>query len=189
MARYTVVLDACALVPIVLADTLLRLAERGLYQPLWSDRILAEAQEAILEIHPGIGAALITKRFDDMRRAFDDAVVTGWEELEGGVSVPDQDDRHVVAVAIRGGAQAIVTNNLVDFPVESLAPFDLEAVHPDAFLLDQLDLNPVAVQEAIREQADHSEAPPLTAHDLISRLDRAGVPQFADELGRLFAAP
>jgi len=83
---------------------------------LWSERILAEAQEAILEIHRGIDAALIARRFDDMRRAFDDAVVTGWDELEAGISLPDSDDRHVVAVAIRGGAQAIVTNNLVDFP-------------------------------------------------------------------------
>ena len=86
MPRYTVVLDACVLVPIALADTLLRVAEKGLYRPLWSDRILAEAQAAIEEIHPGIDAA---KRFANMREAFDDALVTGWEELEGGISLPD----------------------------------------------------------------------------------------------------
>ena len=53
MPRYTAVLDACVLVPIALADTLLRVAEKGLYRPLWSDRILAEAQAATEEIHPG----------------------------------------------------------------------------------------------------------------------------------------
>jgi PIN domain-containing protein len=128
MPRYTAVLDACVLVPIALADTLLRVAEKGLYRPLWSDRILAEAQAATEEIHPGIDAS---KRFAQMREAFDDALVTGWEELEGGLSLPDQDDRHVVAAAIRGGAQGIITANAKDFPAPSLEPLGLEAVHPD----------------------------------------------------------
>src|ERR1700722_14351191 len=98
MPRYTAVLDACVLVPIALADTLLRVAEKGLYRPLRSGRILAEAQAATEEIHPGIDAA---KRFTQMREAFDDALVAGWEELESGLSLPDQDDRHVLAAAIR----------------------------------------------------------------------------------------
>jgi hypothetical protein len=72
MPRYTAVLDACVLVPIALADTLLRVAEKGLYRPLWSDRILAEAQAATEEIHPGMDAG---KRFAQMREAFDDALV------------------------------------------------------------------------------------------------------------------
>lgn len=73
MPRYTAVLDACVLVPVALADTLLRVAEKGLYRPLWSDRILGEAQAAIEEIHPGTDTA---KRFASMREAFDDALVT-----------------------------------------------------------------------------------------------------------------
>ena len=96
MPRYTAVLDACVLVPIALADTLLRVAEKGLYQPLWSDRILGEAQAAIEEIHPGIDTA---KRFATMSEAFDDVMVTGWEERVPGIRLPDEDDRHVVAAA------------------------------------------------------------------------------------------
>jgi hypothetical protein len=139
MPRYTAVLDACVLVPISLADTLLRVAEKGLYRPLWSDRILAEAQAATEEIHPGIDAG---KRFAQMREAFDDAVVTGWEELEPGLLLPDEDDKHVLAAAIRGGAQGIITANVKDFPAAALDPLGLEAAHPDDFLLDQLDLTP-----------------------------------------------
>jgi hypothetical protein len=132
MPRYSAVLDACVLVPIALADTLLRIAEKGLYRPLWSDRILTEAQAATEEIHPGIDTG---KRFAQMREAFDDALVSGWEELEGGLSLPDEDDRHVLAVAIRGGAQGIITANAKDFPAAALEPLGLEAVHPDDFLL------------------------------------------------------
>ncbi|HEY5251393.1 MAG TPA: hypothetical protein VIJ09_07020 [Acidimicrobiales bacterium] len=123
-----------------------------------------------------------------MEVAFDHAMVTGWEDLEETISLPDPDDRQVVAVAIRGGGQAIVTSNLADFPSDALAAFDLESGHPDDFLLDQLDLSPVIVQDVIGEQAEHAKAPPLTTLDLILRLERSGVPQFADELGRLFAS-
>src|SRR5215469_7338163 len=89
MPRYTAVLDACMLVPIALADTaladtLLRVAEKDLYRPLWPDRILTEARTATGEIHPGID---VGKRFAQMREAFDDALVTGWEELEDSLSL------------------------------------------------------------------------------------------------------
>jgi hypothetical protein len=108
MPRYTAVLDACVLVPVVLSDTLLRVAEAGRYRPLWTERILGEAQAAIEEIHPGIN---VTKRFAGMREAFDDALITGWENLEGRLLLPDEDDRHVLAAAIHGEAQAIITAN------------------------------------------------------------------------------
>lgn len=100
-------------------------------------RILGEAQAALEEIHPGVD---VQKRFTDMREAFDDTLVTGWEELEAGILLPDSDDRQVVAAAIRADAQAIVTFNVDDFPGETLSAVGLEAVHPDDFLLDQLDL-------------------------------------------------
>jgi len=186
MPRYTAVLDACVLVPIVLADTLLRVAEKGLYRPLWTERILVEAQDAVEEIHPDID---VSKRFASMREAFDDALVTGWHELDPGVQLPDKDDRHVVAAAFRGGAQGIITANLKDFPAAALEPLGLEALHPDDFLVDQLDLSPPTILQVVREQAAHTRRPPLTPRDLANLLGRAGVPGFADELLRLMAIP
>lgn len=185
MARYAVILDACVLVPVALADTLLRIAERGLYRPLWSARIVAEAADAIVEIHPDIPAERVQRRFAAMDDTFEDARVDGWEDLEDTVTLPDPDDRHVVAAAVRGRADAIVTANLSDFPLETLGPLNIEVIHPDDFLLDQLDLAPRIVLEVLREQAAHTRQPALTPVDLIARLARAGVPGFADEAGRL----
>jgi hypothetical protein len=186
MPPFTALLDACVLVPISLADSLLRLAEKGLYRPLWSERILTEAQYAAEKIHPD---ANLAKRFARMRSAFEDAMVTGWENLESGFALPDEDDRHVAAAALRGGAQTIVTANLSDFPSAVLSLLGLEAVHPDAFLLDLLDLSPSTVLRAVREQAAHAMRPPLTPKDLASVLGRAGVPGFAAEILRLMSPP
>ena len=182
MPRYTAVLDACVLVPIALADTLLRVAEKGLYRPLWSDRILAEAQAATEEIHPGIDAG---KRFAQMREAFDDALVTGWE----GTPVRNPATRPRRPARRRGGADGIITANVKDFPAAALEPLGLEAVRPDDFLLDQLDLTPPTILQVIREQAAHTRRPPRTPRDLATLLGRAGAPGFADEILRLMANP
>ena len=116
MQSFTVVLDACVLVPVTAADTLLRLAEREMYRPVWSERILEEAKRAIERLHPELSAAQIDHRFGSMNKAFENASVSGWESLEGSIVLPDENDRHVVACALVAGADAIVTNNIRDFP-------------------------------------------------------------------------
>lgn len=178
-------MDACVLVPIALADTLLRVAERELYRPLWSERILNEAADAILEIHPELESSDVSKRFGAMKNTFKEASVEGWEIFQELIALPDPDDCHVVAAAVRGQADAIVTANLRDFPEETLAPLDIAVVSPDVFLLDQLDLAPRVVLDVLLEQAAYTLNPALTPTDLIARLDRAGVPAFADEVGRM----
>jgi hypothetical protein len=131
----------------------------------------------------------VGKRFAQMREAFNDAMVTGWQELVPGVLLPDEDDRHVVAAAVQGGAQGIITATAKDFPAAALEPLGLEAVHPDDFLLDQLDLSPPTILQVNRDQAARTRRPPLTPRDLATLLGRAGVPGFADEILRLMANP
>ncbi|HET9061578.1 MAG TPA: PIN domain-containing protein [Acidimicrobiales bacterium] len=185
MARFSVVFDACVLVPIALTDTLLRIGERGLYRPLWSARIVTEAIDAIAEIHPGLDVGLVRRRFAIMDEVFEDARVDGWEALEATVALPDPDDRHVLAVALRGRADAIITANTRDFPPEVVGPLNIEIIDPDSFLLDQLDLAPRIVLEVLREQSAHTRRPALSPVDLLARLARAGAPTFAQEAGRL----
>lgn len=162
MARYSAFLDACVLVPIALADTLLRLAEVGLYRPLWSERVLDEVVDAVGSIHPELAHGPARARAVAMQSAFEDACVTEWEDLIAGISLPDPDDRHVVAAALQGRADAIVTANLRDFPADLLAARGLEVQHPDEFLLNQLDLEPDLTIATLHRQAAATHRPPMT---------------------------
>ena len=179
MARYSAFLDACVLVPIALADTLLRLAEAGLYRPLWSDRVIDEMVDAIAMIHPELASGPARSRADAMQAAFEDACVTDWEELAAGISLPDPDDRHVVAAALQGRADMIVTANVRDFPSEILDSMGLEAQHPDEFLLNQLDLEPDLTIATLHRQAAATRRPAITTKALLDHLARCGVPGFA----------
>lgn len=182
---YSAVLDACVLVPNVLCDTLLRLAEAGFYRPLWSIRILDEVHDAVLRIRPDIPPSRMVARLDAMNGAFEDAVVSGWEPVAAGLDLPDPDDRHVLAAAIAGGAQAVVTFNTKDFPADALAATEVIARHPDDFLLDQLDLLPSLALSVLRGQAADMNKPPSDLAGLLSRLGLAGVPNFAEAARRL----
>jgi len=177
---FTVLLDANVLVPVSLADTLLRAAEQGLYTPLWSERVLVEVRRAILKVHPHIAAGRLDARIHAMNRAFEDALVVGWESLEAGITLPDRDDRHVVAAAIRGKADIIVTCNLKDFPPKALELLGIEALSPDDFLQDLLDLAPEAMTAVIWSQAAATAHPPLTVSGVLTSLRQAGAPIFAD---------
>ncbi|SNC64573.1 Predicted nucleic acid-binding protein, contains PIN domain [Kytococcus aerolatus] len=179
MTRFTAHLDACVLVPVTLADLLLRLAERDHYRPLWSPAILDEVEQAVTRIHPDLPAGMPQRRTDFMDRAFPDASVTGWQHLVGSVGLPDSDDEHVVAAAIVGRADVIVTHNTRDFPARVLDDLDIEVQTPDTFLLNQLDLAPGDVMGALRDQAGATRCPPLTVEDILTRLHNAGAPTFA----------
>ena len=184
MARFSALLDACVLVPVALADTLLRLAEVDLYRPLWSQRILEETVAAIEAIHPDLADGRARRRVETMDAAFEDASVTGWEQLVEGIELTDRDDRHVVAAAQRGRADLIVTANVADFPRERLASFAIEVQHPDEFLLNQLDLDPDRTVRVLVEQAEAARNPAITVPALLAQLARCGVPRFAENAAR-----
>lgn len=182
MQSFTVVLDACVLVPVTAADTLLRLAEREMYRPVWSERILDEAKRAVKNLHPELSAERIEHRFDCMDGAFEDASVSGWESLEGSIVLPDENDRHVVACALVGGADAIVTNNIRDFPDKTLAPLNIEVIRLDDFLLDIFDLVSEEFAAVIREQTSDAMHPPLSTSEVLDNLAAAGAPETAAAL-------
>ena len=160
-------------------DTLLRMADSGAFRPLWSARVIEEAQRALERIHPNLDPSRFQSRFRSMNESFEDALVEGWEPLEARLELPDQDDRHVLAAAIRGRADAIVTANIKDFPRSVLEPLGLEAITVDEFLMDQLDLGPNETIQVLEEQARQVRHPPVDLPGLLDRLARSGAPKFA----------
>ena len=185
MAGFVALLDACVMVPIALTDTLLRLGEAELYRPVWSQKILDEARAAILDVHPDEDPGRVDARLRSMNEAFEDACVQNWEPLVEGLALPDDNDRHVLAAAIRGNAGAIITNNVRDFPSHELDKYGLHAVTPDEFLLDQLDLAPATVVNAVGQQAADTRRPQLTVDNVLDALSRASAPTFAVEVRKL----
>ena len=120
-ARYTAVLDACVLYPMLLRDLLLSLAHADLYSAKWTGHIRDEWVRAKLRDCPDRERQIISAA-ETMEAAISDCMVTGYEHLIGGLKLPDPDDRHVLAAAIAGHADAIVTLNEKDFPKESSTP-------------------------------------------------------------------
>jgi predicted nucleic acid-binding protein len=151
------------LYPAYLCDTLLRLAEASAYRPLWSADVLAELRRDL--IGRGIAAERVDRRIAHMARSFPDALVDGYESLIDGMT-NDPKDRHVLAAAIRANAEVLVTFNMSDFPEPALKPYDVVAIHPDEFLLDQLDLYPGVTVEVMRQQA---ASLPSRADDRVGR--------------------
>ncbi|GGT46284.1 PIN domain-containing protein [Streptomyces atratus] len=175
-----VVLDTCVLFPNYLRDTLLRLAEVELYEPLWSTDILDELTRNVGE---RIGALKAKGIVEAMAGTFPDSLVSGYEALIPAMA-NDPKDRHVLAAAVRGQAHAVVTLNVTDFPAEASDPYEIEVMRPDDFLLDMLDLAPVEMNSVLRAQVGSYRREPRDLHGLLDRLDAGGVPQFAAEFRR-----
>lgn len=148
---FPVILDTCVLVPVSLCDTLLRLAERRLYLPHWSEQTRVELERALVN-KIGLTAEKATKRVTRMHEHFLDALVRGYEPLLPAMTNQEK-DRHVLAAAVEAGAEIIVTLNLRDFPDEALAPHRVKARHPDRFLIELYDLSPQVVTHSLHAQA------------------------------------
>jgi predicted nucleic acid-binding protein len=173
--------DTCTLYGSTLNDLLLWLAEGGAFRPLWSEGVTRELRKNLVEA--GHAPALIDKRLGTMRAVFPDAMVDGYDELIDGMTC-DEKDRHVLAAAVRANAEVLVTFNVKDFPSGSVDAYEIEIVHPDVFLLDQLDLYPRLTLDTVRRLVEIYDAPSVSVNELLEMLDRSGVPRFVEEIRR-----
>ena len=173
----TAIYDANVLYPAPLRDLLIRLAQAGLVRAKWTERIHDEWIRNVLANNPNLAADRLARTRTLMNEAVRDCLVDGYEELIDSVTLPDPDDRHVLAAAICAGAEVIVTYNLADFPGDILSRFDVEAEHPDDFLASLLDMAPGAVCSALKRQRESLRNPPKTAQELLETLESQGLAQ------------
>ena len=171
-------LDACVLYPTVLREILQGAAVAGLYQPVFSDRILREWVFATAKLGPE-APAIAEGEAALLRAAFPRALIRERPEIEARLHLPDPNDVHVLATAIASGADAIVTFNAQDFPGHVLAAEGITRRDPDGFLWELHSHQPEvvsAIVEAVRAKAEAiaGAAVPLKLLMKRARLHRLG---------------
>ena len=174
---FTAIFDACVLYPAPLRDFLMWLGLSGRFRARWSQQIHEEWKRNLLLNRPDLARAQLDRTSDLMDRAIPDGLVHGYQGLIAGLTLPDPDDRHVLAAAIRCGASVIVTFNQRDFPNELLASYGVESQHPDEFVDNLLDLDPAAVVAAAQRQRAQLKNPPADVDQYLDMLLRQGLVQ------------
>lgn len=174
---FTVVFDACVLYPAPLRDFLMWLGMSGCFRARWSDQIHEEWKRNLLLNRPDLSAEQLERTSMMMDKAIPDSLVIGYESLIDGLTLPDADDRHVLAAAIRCQASVIVTFNQKDFPAVALAPFGVEAQHPDEFIENLFDLDQAAVVVAAQKQRANLLNPRMDVDRYLEMLLRQGLVQ------------
>lgn len=173
----TALLNANALWSPALRDTLLRAAEYDLYQPVWTHRILDEMRRSILAKRPDVEPARLDRTIGLLLSRFPDALVTGYEALIPSMT-NHPGDRHVLAAAIRAGADAIVTWNRKHFLPTAGETYALDLQTPDQFLC-RLWMSDTDVMERVLEEQGRALTPPRASRDVVQSLRRSAATQFA----------
>lgn len=177
MAPITAIFDACVLYPAPLRDLLMQLALADLFYARWTYMIHEEWIRNVLKDRPDLTVEQLSRTRALMDRSVRDGLVTEFEGLIPALALPDADDRHVLAAAIRARADVIVTFNLGDFPAADLARYGVEAQHPDAFVVHLLSLDEARVLSSIKAVRARLRKPSMTAEDYLAMLERQTLPQ------------
>lgn len=175
MAAFTAFYDANVLYPAELRNLLMHLALTGLFRAKWSADVHEEWISNLLKDRPDLTREKLERTRILMDKHAVDALVTGYEDLIPGLQLPDPNDRHVLAAAIRGHADVIVTINLQDFPADAIGSFGIEAQHPDEFVLHLLDLAPAGVAAAAQNHRQSLKSPTKTVSEYLATLQRQGL--------------
>ncbi len=168
--------------PAPLRSYLMYLANTGLFRARWTEQIHDEWMRNLLINNPELDREKLERTKVLMNSHVPDCLVEGYEPLIAGISLPDEDDRHVVAAALKGQAESIITFNLKDFPATELDRLGLSAIHPDEFLCDMFELNPSACVKAAQQQRRSLKRPPMSVEEYLQCLQRQRLPRFVFKL-------
>ncbi len=168
----TALFDANIFYSAVLRDLILQLAVTDIFRGKWTEDIHNEWIEAVLKNQPHRSRQGLERTRDLMDTAIRDCLITGYQTLIPSLTLPDENDRHVLAAAIVGNCDVIVTYNLKDFPQKNLAEFGIYAQHPDDFLVNHLELNPRMFCQAVRKVRLRLKKPPYNVKNYLANLHK-----------------
>jgi hypothetical protein len=152
----------------------------------WTEAIHEEWMRSVQKRYPDITRQQVERIRDLMDAYAPDCIVNNYEDLIPGLTLPDPDDRHVLAAAIRADANVIVTFNLADFPPEVLAKYDIEALHPDDLVDRLLELDSEAVCGAVKLDRQSLKKPPKSVDEYLADLERQGLLRTVAMLRRFY---
>lgn len=161
---------------------LVQLATTGIYRARWSADIHREWIDALLRAEPHRDRHRLERTRDLMNRSLRECLVTGYQSLIPGLTLPDPDDRHVLAAAIVGHCDVIVTRNLKDFPEAALQAYDIEVQDPDEFLCNHLSLAPGHFCTSIRTVRQRLQEPHFDVDECLDTLTGQGLVATVAEL-------
>ena len=173
------VLDACVLYPPSLRDFLMWLAAGKVYAPRFTEKIHEEWTRNVQKDNPHLSTERLSRTLGLMNRVSPGALVNGYESRINALSLPDPNDRHVLAAAIESRAALIVTFNLKDFPDTRLLPFSVAAIHPDDFCLQLYQGEPGDFIQAVQKHRASLLRPPKTVPDYLETLANTKLPQIS----------
>jgi len=179
---FTFLFDACVLYPAPIRDLIIELAIAELYRAKWTNRIHDEWISSLLSKRPDLNREKLEKTRILINTSVEDCLVEDYESLSETLHLPDVNDRHVLAAAIKAQAQIIVTYNLKDFPPKTLEPFGIEAQHPDDFFLNQSDLQQGPFLATIKRIRQTLKKPPKTPEEYLDVLRRHSLAKTAELL-------
>ncbi len=182
----TAIIDACVLYSAPLRDLIVRLAQASLIQARWTDEIHDEWMRNVLKNNPKLSRERLERTRSLMDGAVRDCLVTGYAALVPSLTLPDPDDRHVLAAAIHGEAELIITFNISDFPPEALGRYGVDVRHPDEIFSELLDAAVDEFGEAARLQRQGLKNPPRTVEEFLATLEAVGLAKTVARL-RAFA--
>jgi len=171
MSNFIALYDSCVLYPAPLRDLLMHLALTDLFKAKWTNTIHEEWMRNVKKDRPDLSIDQLSRTKKLMNEHVRDCLVTGYEKIIESLSLPDPNDRHVLAAAIRSNAAVIVTYNLKDFPSEAMLEFGIEPQHPDDFISYLFDLSVEKVCNAVRNQRLSLKNPPLDLEDYLYNLE------------------
>lgn len=172
MAKLTALLDSSALYPAPMRDFLMHLAAAELFRARWTHAIHNEWISALLRDRSDLTRARLERTAELMNTAVLECLVEGYERLIDDLTLPDPNDRHVLAAAISCGADVIVTANLRDFPTGLLAEHAIEPQSPDEFVMGLIELAPLDVCAAARAHRTNLHNPPKSVDEFLETLRR-----------------
>jgi predicted nucleic acid-binding protein len=155
----------------------MELAAASLFRAKWSAEIHDEWTRNLLKERPDLTAEQLARTCELMNSAVLDCLVEGHHDITATLSLPDPDDRHVLAAAIHAGADAIITFNLRDFPPNLMGQYNIEVLHPDDFIQYQFDFNNAAVVIAAQRCRSRLKNPPKSAAEYLETLAQQRLPK------------